>query len=91
MWLEILQWGTIFLNIFGYWQSRKRIKEAWDTTETRIESLEQLFRAREEDFDFHINHLIEEIRLLKENEGLYDLRNDSEKYQMFLTLLREKK
>ena len=40
--------------------------------------------------DQQVELLHEEIALLKENKGLYSLKDDNEKYQTYLALLRKK-
>lgn len=72
-------------------QTRKQYDELSLMNEKRVEDYKGLCDTITEDYTFHINRLVEEIKLLKTSEGLYDVRNDPEQYQTFLTLLREKK
>ena len=94
MWITILQWGTVIFNLHGIYLTRKTRLSYRDMTAKMIHDLDtykDVFKIEIDDYKFHINRLVEEIELLKTSDGLYDVRNDPEKYQVFLNLLREKK
>lgn len=79
----LLNFGSMLLNMY---LTRKTRNQYRDLTERTINQLTE----EHEDFQFHLNRFIEEIELLKTNEGLYDVRNNEEQYQMYLELLRKK-
>lgn len=97
VWVTIFQWVVIIANLGALWVSRstrKRYLELSTHSEERVNDyreIVELYTERIEDYEFHIKLLAEEIKLLKTSEGLYDVRNDPEKYQTFLTLLRNQK
>lgn len=78
----VLNLASVFLNIYSTKKSSSKLTDLGSIYTKQI-------NAERKDYQFHINRLIEEINLLKGNEGLYDLRNDTEKYQVYLGLLRK--
>ena len=71
---------------FNMYSSRKTRNQYAKLTEDANKDVEEI----RDTFDFHSARLIEEIELLKTNEGLYNLRSNEEQYQMYLSLLRKK-
>jgi len=94
-WINLSEVVAVALNLSSMlWNitSMRRSSKAYG--ETMINSINKQHEMRVEFMD-HITELQElyeeEIKLLKTNEGLYDLRNDPEQYAMYLKLLSDGK
>lgn len=89
-WIDIWQTLAILLNLvsmlLNIHLTRKTREQYSELTHSTLAQL----KDQQDDYQFHTNRFIEEIELLKTNEGLYDVRNDEEQYQIYLELLRRK-
>ena len=86
---------SVSLNLASmFWNISSMRRSSKTYLESSMSSINQIHEMRVEFMD-HITELQElyeeEIKLLKTNEGLYDLRNDPEQYAMYLKLLSDGK
>ena len=93
-WLPLAQAIAVLLNLASLvfnLQSSKRTRKTY--MKIADDAIKEMYKQSNE-YANNINQLAklydEEIELLKTNEGLYDLRNNEEQYQMYLHLLRKK-
>lgn len=89
-WTTIIEISAAICYFVGFGLSVYRIRQVKKDYKDQTVFVHEQMRLQTKDFDFHIDRLTEEIELLKTNEGLYDVRNDPEKYQTFLELIRRK-
>lgn len=91
-WPTIIQIFTAFLYAFSASLSILTARSSKKTVSLYRKSMDDMethFDTKELAYRNAILHLEEEIHLLKTNEGLYDVRKNQEKYQLYLALLRK--
>ena len=88
-WTSILEFFVIGLNAFSLVSNIYLTNKTRNNYQELSEKLAESYREQQNDFQFHVRRLVEEINLLKTHEGLYDVRNDEKKYQLYLSLLRK--
>jgi hypothetical protein len=90
-WIIVAQSSGIILNILSTFLSIYLNKKTRKEYAKYSANIRKEMKDHRDDYEFHMKQLIEEIELLKTNEGLYDLRKDNEKYKVYLSLLRRNK